>query len=141
MSAKDDGLQLWDEAYKILNARLQTDDATYHRVAQQKAVEISDFLAQYGEELDKTDPDVVTNLGKAVDALASGVQDTLPAVQKSPTGAALDQFGHDISHPGDIIADELDPFKRWIKKYRGWLIAGGALVGIFTVGYTVRAFK
>lgn len=76
--------QLHAEALQIVANRSMMSAADYHRAAQQKAIAISDYLSFNGELLDKTNPDLVTALGKDVDALANGAYETLESVQQSP---------------------------------------------------------
>lgn len=153
MAAEDRGLLLWKEAYDIIQARLSTPAADYHRLAQNKAVEISDFLSQEGESLDHSRPDIVTNLGKAVDALASGVQDTLPAIKPSPIAEGIEHFINDDTSLDEEVSLQVDHLIDAAKKkakdlipdppggWKPWLIGGGVLAVVVGVGYTVRAFK
>lgn len=142
MGAEDTGLLLWGQAHDLLSKRLRMDEGEYHVAAQRQALKISDFLFESGEALDRSRPDIVTNLGKAIDALNSGIQDTLPAIQESPLGAGITQFIKDDSSLDDAIAENAHDFvDKFVKPYKWYLIGGAALIGLFTVGYTVRAFK
>lgn len=153
MGAEDTGLKLWDQAYLLLEARVKTDPTDYHRLAQQKAIEISDFLQEHGEEIDRTRPDIVTNLGKAVDALAGGVQDTLPNIQRSPITEAVTSFIKDDDSLDKKISQEIDEVLAAAKKkvrdnlptppggWKPWLIGGGIAAGLAVVGYFWRSVK
>ncbi len=89
------------------NAVLARGDrgASFHYDAQRKAVEISDFLGTYGEQLDANGQGwIVDRLGSAVDALASGAQATLDSAMESPWQAATDSLQHDAEELGNNLA-------------------------------------
>ena len=87
MDPVNQAILLITQARQILSMR--ENSAAYHQTAQRHAVAISDFLAEHGPQLDRSRPDLVTNLGASVDALAKDASATLGAVQQSPTWAGI----------------------------------------------------
>jgi hypothetical protein len=124
------GHKLWDDAYKLLEARKSgMDAAEFHKAAKAKALEIMDFLSAEGPELDQTKQgyDIVTQLGKAYDALAKGASDTIESILPSPTATFFKTLPKEI-------AKEADAWKLNLKRYVPWLIGGAAVLLLAVVG-------
>lgn len=75
--------ELIAEADGTLRRGDSLDAASWHYLAQQQAIRISDFLSIHGEEVDAADPSLVDKLGQAVDVLSKAAEDTLSSAQKS----------------------------------------------------------
>lgn len=114
MTSEERASQLISEADGIL-AHADSGEA-FHMTAQRKAVEISDFLGQYGAALDASaggQSSLVTALGDRVDALAKGVALTESAAEKSPTWAGTKEFFNASGSNFSTFFNNLAPAAKW----------------------------
>lgn len=113
--------QLLAESQKIL-ARADRG-ADFHKAANAKAVEISDYLGQEGEELDAAGLGwMVDALGMRVDQLVAGAAATLGAAMESPFDAAMGSLKQDAATLGKFS-----------------LAGGGVLLVIAVIVFALRA--
>jgi hypothetical protein len=105
-----------------------------------KAVEISDFLSNYGDDLDQQGGSAtVDKLSAIVDVLVSGAG---PAYQASPLVAGVEAYYHDTKKIDTKNFDDLTKkAELFIGAHYAYFVVGGLLAAGVAVAYMIRSVR
>jgi hypothetical protein len=132
--------QLQINADALYSSAVNTRDHGQSEEQRAKAVEISDFLSNYGDDLDSQGGSAtVDKLSAIVDVLVAGAG---PAYQASPLAAGVEAYYHD---PAKIdtknFKDLENSAKLFIGAHYAYFVVGGLLAAGVAVAYIIRSVR